>query len=301
MTQAGDLGHVTEHNSTAAAINNELRRFGHAGHLDEHLVIGGPNHIGIHNEYRAALELLASTAGQTFTIPLPPVRHLGDTGHIADHHAIESAILDANVWPAWNAATGGTVTEVANYNGTGEKWRVHRFTGSGTLEVLQAAQPFRILVVGGGGAGGGADGARHSQGGEGGHWNGATATATLSAGSHAVTVGNGGAPVSWGYAGSRGGSGGTSSVGAISAPGGLGGYFPSHGEGGPTNGGNSDISGAVAHYGAGGQGIWSVTNPPANSGDGGYAGYTNAGGGAGSVRQGGPGASGVVIVAYRIG
>ena len=35
----------------------------------------------------------------------------------------------------YNDATGGTVTEIDDYNGTGKLWRVHTFTGNGTLNV----------------------------------------------------------------------------------------------------------------------------------------------------------------------
>ena len=52
----------------------------------------------------------------------------------------------------FNDAVGGTVTEIDDYNGSGEKWRVHTFTGNGTLDISVAVQPFRVLIVGGGGA-----------------------------------------------------------------------------------------------------------------------------------------------------
>ena len=54
----------------------------------------------------------------------------------------------------FNNATGGTVTEVQDYNGSGELWRVHTFTGNGSFEVLDSQQPFRVLAVGGGGGNG---------------------------------------------------------------------------------------------------------------------------------------------------
>ena len=90
----------------------------------------------------------------------------------------------------FNKATGGTVTEVTNYNGMGETWRVHTFTGNGTLNVEMAPQPFRVLVVGGGGGGGGGGGNQHGGGGSGGY--GSDSTISISTGAHSVVVGNGG-------------------------------------------------------------------------------------------------------------
>ena len=60
----------------------------------------------------------------------------------------------------FNFATGGnTVADVVNYNGTGQIWRVHTFTGSGTLGftssgVLPYSSQISVLVVAGGGGGG---------------------------------------------------------------------------------------------------------------------------------------------------
>ena len=55
----------------------------------------------------------------------------------------------------FNEAVGGTITEVADYNGTGETWRIHTFTGYGskTFTVIQDTQPFTVIAWGGGGAG----------------------------------------------------------------------------------------------------------------------------------------------------
>jgi hypothetical protein len=214
-----------------------------------------------------------------------------------------SNVAVATALEPYNAATGGTVTDVTNYNGTGQKWRVHRFTGNGTFTVSTAAQPFRVFVCGGGGAGGGADNARHSQGGEG-AYSLTNDSKAIPVGAHSVVVGAGGAPVGWGYAGERGGTGGTSNLGSVAtAQGGLGGYFPSAGEPGTGRNVTSTISGASVTYCQGGAGMgWpQPASPPANSGTGGHSGYTTAGGAPGSGYQGGGGATGVVIVAYRIG
>jgi hypothetical protein len=201
----------------------------------------------------------------------------------------------------FNLATGGnTVVDIANYNSTGQIWRVHTFTSDGTFSVMTNLDQFRIMLVGGGGAGGGADGARHSQGGEGGY--GSDSLNDLSLGSNSVTIGGGGAAVGWGYAGSRGGTGGTTSIGALSVSGGLGGYFPSHGEAGATRGVSSNIvNGSTSvQYGRGGQAIASTSNWGANTGGGGYAGYTTAGGAPGTMHQGGGGNTGIVVISYRV-
>ena len=54
----------------------------------------------------------------------------------------------------YNAANGGTETIVYDYNGTGERWKVHTFLADETFEVTSSPNPFRVLVVGSGGAGG---------------------------------------------------------------------------------------------------------------------------------------------------
>jgi hypothetical protein len=178
----------------------------------------------------------------------------------------------------FNEAVGGTVTEIADYNGTGQTWRVHTFTSSGSLEVLSDGDPngFRVMVAGGGG-GGGYSWHYGWTGGTGGRGQTVTDDAlALPVGSHTVTRGGGGGGE---------GTGGTSSVGAfISAAGGGGatgagdGY---HGQNGSPSYScvASDISGStVSCYG----------------GAGGAPGDPNGGYG----KAGQPGA---VIVAYQIG
>ena len=87
----------------------------------------------------------------------------------------------------FNEAVGGTITEIDNYNGAGQRWRVHKFTGNGSLEVLESQQPFRVLVVGGGG---GSQGPYGGGGGAGGVI--ANDAQTLTVGTHTVTIGAGG-------------------------------------------------------------------------------------------------------------
>jgi hypothetical protein len=204
--------------------------------------------------------------------------------------------------PTFNVATGGTVTDVVDYNGTGQTWRIHTFTADDTFEVTAAPQPFRVLCQGGGGAGGGVDNNTHSNAGDGGY--GTDDEYTIPPGSHSVLVGVGGAAQGWGYAGQYGGTGGPSSLGSIvTANGGPGGASVSGDAGGyngPTRGPSSDITGATVQYGGGGVGNWSygtVQNPvQPGTGRGGDGGRN-----ANPQLQGVAGSSGVVIIAYWIG
>lgn len=167
----------------------------------------------------------------------------------------------------YNEAVGGTVTEIADYNGTGQTWRVHTFTSSGTLDVLNDADPngFRVMVAGGGGSGG----YSWHYGWTGG-WGGRGETVTddalmVSTGAISVTVG--GASVFESLTGRRGGNGGDAGDG----------YHGGGGAGYPCVA--SDITGSnVACYG----------------GAGGAPGDPNG-------NYGKPGGAGRVIVAYQIG
>lgn len=147
----------------------------------------------------------------------------------------------------WNDASGGTVTDIENYNGTGETWRLHTFTSAGTFNVVSGSQPFRLLVVGGGaGAEGRNEGALGSYGGRpgGGGAVYSNDNEVLSDGLNvSVTVGSGG--------GSCGSTNCYPSNGQSSA---FGGYTAN---GGTTNtpglvGTTSNISGASITYGVSG-------------------------------------------------
>lgn len=203
----------------------------------------------------------------------------------------------------WNAATGGTETTISNYNGTGQTWKRHTFTSNGTLNITNAGQPFRVLVVGGGGGGAAYDGNFHGNGGSGG-FDTQNDNATIAVGSYAVTVGGGGGNPgegTWSY----GGTGGQSSIGTIfTANGGAGGNPPGVNNGnysyGASNGGTSTISGASVTYGSGGP----PDHPPGyspgtNTGNGGSGGHTGRGDPSGP-RYGTGGAAGIVIVSYRV-
>ena len=239
----------------------------------------------------------------------------------------------------FNEAVGGTITEVADYNGTGQTWRVHTFTSSGSLEVLSDADPngFRVLVVGGGGSGGGGGGGDNGGGGGGGGGLFEDSAMSLTSGSHTITVGSGGqSTTAFGYTmlpGGNGGGGGGAGAGGANYGSGGGGGAPGAGGGGNVSsgqGGNGGNAAAEYNGGSGGHGgtenagqrpgtphvsdITGASTTYAKGGPEGYnAGYHPAptlygeGGRGGNNRGGAPGGGplggyqGVVIVAYQIG
>lgn len=284
MTIPGDPGHVTGHNTLEESIRAQAARFGVTVTLTGPYSIGAPNHIGVHNLERQAILDIAAVAGITVTVP--DTAELGELGHTSDHDLLSAAVAQLAAAPAWNNATGGTVTEIPNYNGTGERWRVHTFTTDGVLTIERATQPFRVLVQGGGGGGGGANNTSHGGGGNGGY--GTDTTLTLTPGAHAVEVGTGGgyAFYEWeSYPGSP------SSISTLSAEGGLGGQVLCTTCYGANNGPTSDISGASVAYGQGG--YPDALGGPDTPGSGGT--------GSNAVAPGQPGKPGIVIVAYQIG
>ena len=309
----GDPGHIQAHVDLVTAVNTEAERFGLADDLPLRGV-GDEGHLDDHNAIRAKLELIETTAGRTFGTPLPPVRNLGDPGHVDDHTALLACALEASLWPAWNDATGGTITTVDNYNGTGEKWRVHTFTSNGTLDVSLAVQPFRVLVVGGGG-GCGSRGSGHPGGGGGGGVVAVNLNAT--AGAHSVTVGAGGYGPGGGdgIAASAGGAstfltataggGGASSpvYGSDSTPGAPSGS-PQSNPGAPrtADGGSGEGGGAGGTPQTATGYSSDITGSAYSYGDGGRNGAAVDSYGEGGARSSGAGGyPGVVIVSYRIG
>jgi hypothetical protein len=258
------------------AVNDQLDRFGKGRTLKENHLIGDPDHIGEHGKLLDALASIAAAAGKSYTIPLPPKRHLGDGSHTADHNSMLAAVAEAASWPAWNAATGGTVTDVPNYNGSGQLWRVHRYgqygPGIDAFTVTRATQPFRVLL--GGGA-------------RGGHSSGCCGSCAypmergqliespsydIAVGTHTVTIGAGGDGGGWTVGGTPGGLGQNSVFTVTTA---LGGGV--NGANGPQI--TSDIAGAGAV-------LYSINSH---------------GGGCGDHMNGGKGDTGLLIVAYRIG
>ena len=189
----------------------------------------------------------------------------------------------------FNNATGGTVTEVQNYNGTGELWRVHTFTGNGSFEVLDSQQPFRVAAIGGGGGG-----RRHNCHNSGGGGQFTDTDYTIPVGAHSVSIGGGGNGGSGG-AGTycqTGSNGGAVSLGSVMTMAG--------GKAGGTGGENytertTNILGSNVTWGGG-----SPTNNNGNRpGRGGGAG--NGDGGSGGAYYGSRGYRGELIVAYQIG
>ena len=88
-----------------------------------------------------------------------------------------------------NSASGGTTTTINNYNGTGQTWRVHQFTSSGTLNINNAIHPFRALLIGAGGQGGYAQTSWVGGGGAGGFLE--DNALSIATGSHSIVVGSG--------------------------------------------------------------------------------------------------------------
>ena len=203
-------------------------------------------------------------------------------GSVAGRYAPAAGMLPI----VWNDATGGTITTDTNYNGTGQTWKIHTFTTSGTFTPSKAGQTFTAAL--GGGGGGSGQTAQGNLGGRGGHGIGATWTGLLTAQAYTVTVGGGGGGAGvdpWGWG--NGGGGGTSSLGSVVSAGGGGGgigpgdqnhpVYPSIGSpDGPRQ--TYTTSGASVTYGGLG------ANCP--------GGYNDAGA---------AGAAGSVVVAYRIG
>ncbi len=178
-----------------------------------------------------ALSLMVSgpAAGESGTLTL--------TSDDPDAEGSFAVAITANVPQVTSAfAGGGIITETGGY-------RVHTFTGSGTLNVFTGGN-VEVLVVAGGGSGGGVNG-----GGGGGGGVVYNTWVPISAGPISVTVGAGGV----GGIG-PGVSGGNSSFGALVAlGGGGGGNVNAHGESGGSGGdvgevaGEEDIAGGSRH------------------------------------------------------
>jgi len=175
------------------------------------------------------------------------------------------------------AATGGTVTTDGDY-------KVHSFTSSGTFAVTQVASDpanaeLDYLIIAGGASGGANSG---SGGGAGGRLYLENYTGITSTGGITVTVGAGGAGMSWGVPYGRGNDGANSVFNSITATGGGAGQG-FYGYGPYTRqAGNDGGSGG----GGGGEGI------DGQGHDGGTGDNSQGGGGAGSAGSGGTGGGG---------
>lgn len=213
------------------------------------------------------------TGGTSYTFTVRAVNSVGQ-----GIPATSNQITTTNT----NEASGGTVTTVSNYNGTGETWKVHTFDSNGTFTVTSAPNTFRVLLVQGGNGGGpsndGATGFGGNRGGVGGKVY-SSDSVSLSTGAISVTVGNGGGVNA---------AGGNSTLGALSSANGSSGG--TGGSGGPPEGPSSG--------GAGGAGpISNITGTSLRYAGGGGGGgcsinLTTGSGGAGGDRGGGAGGTG---------
>ena len=312
ITVTLDPQHVAEHNLMIANLHAQCARFGLTPTSGGPYTVGDPDHIGEHGRYLDDLLTIEITAGQTFTKPIPNTNPVhGQTGHITDHEDLNAWIQEASTWAAWNDASGGTVTEIDDYNGSGERWRVHTFTSSGSLDISLAVKPFRVLVVGGGGGhgapsagGGGGGGVNHQQ------------SVILAAQSYPVVVDGGhatqfvtpgkstfaGFEAQSGYGGQGNGNG--ANGGASGAPtsngGGAGDNQVTGGGGGGAGSGGASYNGS--YHAPGGQGITNdIRGTNETYGQGGrgsmFPGGASAGKGTGMPGTTGGG----VVVAYQIG
>jgi hypothetical protein len=216
------------------------------------------------------------------------------------------------------AATGGTVSDVPNYNGSGVTWRIHTYTSSGSFNVTGPGD-MTCLAVGGGGGGHGGSAGIFGSGGYGGQV--VPLIETFSVGAYTIVVGPGG--TGGAYQGAPSGTGGTSSITgtgvAINASGGAGRSAGENAQdgigasGSGRNGISSDIVGAFYGYGGGGGYALNVGNRGFVDGGGpggdvsvnlGSPGQANTGGGGGgsynSSNPGRDGGTGVVIIAYPL-
>jgi hypothetical protein len=191
---------------------------------------------------------------------------LASTGEIRNAANYYSGISAASV-----TATGGTISVDGDYT-------VHKFTGNGNF-VTDTEQDVRIMLIAGGGSGGVDAG---GGGGAGGMVDTGAYNFTVSAATHAVVIGTGGASVG-GVSGGNRGLDSTFSTLTAKGGGGAGGWTGASTDGG-SGGGGAQTSG----NNAGSAGI-----QPSQSGDSGTYGYGNLGpSGASSVDAGGGGGAG---------
>ena len=180
--------------------------------------------------------------------------------------------------PEFYTATGGSVTTDGNY-------KVHSFTSSGTFSVSEVASDpsnaeLDYLIIAGGASGGANSG---SGGGAGGRLYLENYTGITSTGNITVTVGAGGAGMSWGVPYGRGNNGANSVFNSITATGGGTGSGNYGSDPYSYQGGNNGGSGG----GGGGEGI------DGQGHDGGTGTNGQGGGGAGSAASGSNGGAGV--------
>ena len=257
-----------------------------------------------------------------------------DLWKVGGSDVIAAYMGNTQVYAAFNDATGGTVTEIDDYNGAiGETWRIHTFTeGNHTFDITRSQQPFRVLLVGRGGYGGnigGCDGDGNGSGGGGGEFL-ADDAMTITTGQHAIDIagnaqafgltavagGNGGGCYGKGANGASGGGGGTGSgpmdmrVGGSATVAGQGRgsdghqYYP--GQGGGAGGSASGSDGGVPGWGK----VTNIRGSDEYMAAGGHGSKASTSRPSVYGRGGGKGChgcgmynpqSGAVIIAYQIG
>ena len=245
---------------------------------DINTVFGLGNNL---NAYRGTTYYTASAGPFTFSSGALSMNAFYGTGPVANATYI--------------TATGGTVTTSGNY-------KIHTFTGSGTLTVTQVGtinNGLGYLIVAGGGGGGTGSGGL-SSGGGGGAGGLLTGTAAASITSYSITIGSGGSGSS--SDATRGANGSNSSAFSQTSIGGGGGNSAATGVLGLTGGsggGGSPFSGSGPGAGTAGQGYSGgygyVTKGAADSGGGGGGGPTQTNV---TDRPGAAGGSGIVIIRY---
>lgn len=165
--------------------------------------------------------------------------------------------------------SGGTLTESNGY-------RIHTFTLSGTLTVLENPSAIEYLVVAGGGAGGSSTSTYSTGGGGGGGMR--SGSTTLAVGTHSITVGQGGTAQSE----AAGSNGGSSSIAGVATTTGGGGGGTGIGSSGGSGGGGGNAMGASG--GGGGTGTSGEGN---NGGGASNSAFNRRGGGGGGAGGGG--------------
>jgi len=187
--------------------------------------------------------------------------------------------------------TGGT--ESTN-TVKGIRYRFHEYTGSSSLTVSGNPRVTAQVSCQGGGGGGSARWNYGEYGGGGGTGGTVTGKRQLSSGSNTVTIGHGGARSDGGC----GATGGTSSALGLNANGGSGGCWTG------SNGGSAGSTGATSNDTPppGTASSWGVNVNLAGGGGGGAGGrwFDNTGGGPYNTLTGSGGASGKVVISYRI-
>lgn len=271
------------------------------------------------------------SVGNSYTFKVRPVFADGSTGGWS--------LFKTGGPDGFNRASGGTETTISNYNGTGETWKIHQFSSSGSLSITDSPgiNSFKVLIVAGGGGGGHNAGDVNKDGGGGGAGGLIyDASKSISAGNYSITVGLGQSgkgqdSVAFGLTAVGGGAGGSPYGGAGGSGGGGGNWWGGGGGGSATSGqgnngsagGNGDSGGKSGGGGgaggaggqqAGGAGLSvNITGSSITYASGGWGGTRNAnvpqqgtdgrGNGGGGQRPGlsrARGGHGTVIVAYRI-